>query len=92
MDAIDALSSKLFITNAAEESVYKDPVRKVQEEMYAQLLAVREGFALALKTACDDASCEKPDKASQQEIEALRAENAKLKYRVTHLLRALDQK
>jgi hypothetical protein len=27
-----------------------------------------------------------------KEVEALRAENAKLKYRITHLLRALDEK
>ena len=34
-----------------EESVYADPVRKIQEQLYEQLIAIREGFHQTLVTA-----------------------------------------
>ena len=36
---------------AIEESVYADPVRKVQEQLYQQLIAIREGMHQTIQTA-----------------------------------------
>ena len=35
----------------AEETVYADPVRKIQEQLYDQLITIREGFYQTLVTA-----------------------------------------
>lgn len=34
--------------------MFADPIRQVQEEFYAQLLALRQGFAETLTLACDE--------------------------------------
>ena len=39
-----------------KDSVYADPIRKIQEDLYTQLLAIREGFANTLTEACQAAS------------------------------------
>ena len=46
MDNINALS---------KDSVYADPVRQIQEQLYQQLIAIREGFAQTLTTAISEA-------------------------------------
>ena len=37
--------------NLAEDAVYADPVRKIQEQLYSQLIAVREGMHQTITTA-----------------------------------------
>ena len=87
----------------SRESVYADPVSQVQQQVYSQLIAIREGFAQALAGAMVDtpssaagASAAQPSKSAaaagdSEEVLNLRAENKKLKYRVAHLLRAIDE-
>jgi hypothetical protein len=70
--------------------VFADPIRQVQEEFYAQLLALRDGFAQTLTLACDAAES-KPQVGSSEEVEKLRAENKKLLYRIDHLKLAVDE-
>ena len=74
--------------------MYADPVRKIQEQLYEQLIAVREGFATTLSSALTQVETAsvpaEQSSASSDEVAKLRAENAKLKYRVKHLVKALD--
>lgn len=35
-----------------EEQVYADPIKKIQEEMYQQLIVLREGLYQTLDAAC----------------------------------------
>ena len=90
----------------AEDSVYADPVRKIQEQLYEQLVVIREGFhqtvAAALSEVNSAASAahaptttgvvseEKPA-VRNEEMEKLRSDNAKLNYRIGHLLRTIDE-
>ena len=72
--------------------MYADPVRKIQEQLYEQLIAIREGFAQTLTTAIAEAdkvapqngsaAAEETKGADSEEVIALRAENKKLNYRV----------
>jgi len=94
----------LFIS---EESVYADPVRKVQEELYHSLLAIREGLYQTVKTACEEVESkatgavkqeskvivveDKGDSGKDIEITALKTENKKLNYRIKHLLTTIDE-
>ena len=80
--------------------MYADPVRKIQEQLYEQLIAIREGFAQTLTTAITEAdkapqngsaAVEEVKGADSQEVIALRAENKKLNYRVVLLLRSIDE-
>ena len=79
--------------------MYADPVRKIQEQLYEQLIAVREGFAQTLSTAIAEAekapqngsAAAEGKGADSEEVIALRAENKKLNYRVVHLLRTIDE-
>ena len=80
--------------------MYADPVRKIQEQLYEQLIAIREGFAQTLTTAIAEAdkapqngsaAVEEVKEADSQEVIALRAENKKLNYRVVQLLRTIDE-
>ena len=65
--------------------------------MYGQLIAIREGFHQALSTALTNDSAggqveeSKTATTGNEEVEGLRAENKKLKYRITHLLRTIDE-
>lgn len=53
---------------------------------------MREEINQTLKVACEEVNLKPAVSADNKEIEALRAENAKLKYRIGHLKRALDEK
>ena len=66
--------------------MFADPIRLVQEEFYAQLLALRDGFAQTLTLACDEAES-KPQVCgdASEEVEKLRTDNKKLHYRIEHL-------
>jgi hypothetical protein len=37
---------------ALEEKVYEDPIRKLQEEIYGQLIALREGLFQTVDLSC----------------------------------------
>lgn len=85
MKQIDALT---------ENKVYADPVKAVQEQMLADLLAMRADLAVSIENACQAAAGGGSGAGSlvaKADYDALAAENKKLKYRITHLLRALDQ-
>jgi beta-lactamase class A len=85
--------------------VYSDPVKKIQEEMYQQLLVLREGILQSLEaslaTATGGAQAApvvqaRPVAAGtssevQEELAKLREENTKLKYRVGFLVKTLDE-
>lgn len=82
----------------SKESVFADPIRKIQEQLYTALLSVREGFHQTIVEAIDvsqSGSDKSPAATSEseqdKEITQLRAENKKLNYRIVHLLRALDE-
>ena len=63
-------------------------MKKVQEQMLEQLYLIREQFVKDVESICNSGQ----DSASSEEVKKLRDENKKLKYRITHLLRALDEK
>ena len=58
-----------------EESVYADPIRKVQEQLYEQLLAIREGVHQTLVSAITEAetAAASTPAATQQTAEAPKA-------------------
>ena len=58
-----------------KDSVYADPIRKIQEDLYVQLLAIREGFANTLTEACQSAST---PSTSNEDVDKLKKENTKL--------------
>ena len=81
----------------SKESVYAAPIRKLQEEHYAQLLALRDGYYKTVKEVIDMAEQGgKADNAGSsgdgnEEMDKLAEENKKLNYRITHLLRVLEE-
>lgn len=86
------------LDNISKNSVFVDPVRSTQEQLYAHLIAIREGMHKSLVEAIDTASSVTGSAAAgteksaiDSEAESLRAENKKLQYRVTHLLRTIDE-
>ena len=106
MIAIKNISNSILFFTKSEETVYADPIRQIQEKLYTQLLAVREGFATTLTSAISEAENATPstkpaeetkvsaasNEADSEELTKLRAENKKLNYRVLHLKKALDEK
>lgn len=109
LDKIDTLTSKKWGTHMIfpiEDQVYSDPVKKIQEEMYQQLLVLREGILQSLEASIATATggvpaqsaqpvAASPATASSTEVAAelakLREENTKLKYRVGFLVKTLDE-
>ena len=69
----------------SNDSVYADPVRQVQEQLYDQLIAIREGFYQTLTVAVKEVSSVKAggsaepakggDAGSSAEAKKLRSEN-----------------
>ena len=63
------------------------------------MIAIRDGFAQTLTVSLKECESSKPPaaaasnapSASQAEVVELRAENKKLKYRVSHLLKTIDE-
>ena len=78
--------------------MHGDPVRKVQELVYQQLLSIRAGLANTVTAALKEAEGGSAPagsgddaKVSSEEADKLRAENKKLEYRIGQLLRAIDE-
>lgn len=85
MKSIDALTAN---------QVYNDPVKKAQEEMLSQLLLVRESMAKSIDDVCKSgggAGGASGEVVSMEQHKKVVADNKKLKYRVAHLLRALEE-
>lgn len=90
-----------------EEQVYADPIKKLQEEMYQQLLVLREGLYHTVDLSCASASSSGPvasapvsdapmtaaqlAQSANDETKILKDENAKLKYRIGILLNTIDE-
>ena len=84
--------------------MYADPIRKLQEQLYEQLIAIREGFHQTLTTAVAEVASaapvasapataedgEEPIVVKNAEVEQLKSQNKKLEYRIVHLLRAIE--
>ena len=53
LDKIDTLTSKIskIVQLCLEDQVYADPIKKIQEEMYQQLLVLREGIVQSLEAS-----------------------------------------
>ena len=82
MKKIDALT---------ENQVYKDPVKQMQEEMLQDMLKLRAEMAKGIEEACKSGGGAGGGGAvSQEDFDKVVAENKKLKYRIVHLLRALN--
>lgn len=73
-----------------------DPVRRTQEQLYAQLLSIRESMCKTLTSAVENAGNQQAsgpaaaNAGANPEVAELKAENKKMEYRVTHLLRAIE--
>ena len=79
----------------SKDSVHADAVRKTMEAHYAQLLAIREGYYQTLCTSLKEVEGGGQAQAAsgeKSEADELRAENKKLNYRITHLLKTIDEK
>jgi hypothetical protein len=88
-----------------EDQVYADPIKKLQEEMYQQLIILREGLFLTLDASCSlatnggapiapvaaTAAVAQSDDVSAAEIKKLKDENTKLNYRIKILCKTLDE-
>lgn len=94
---------KPYLLTLIEEQVYADPIKKLQEEFYQQLVILREGLAQTVEVACVTASgpvqplpalqvssAESCD-ATAAEMAKLKEENNKLKYRMKMLLKSLEE-
>ena len=109
LEQLDSLSSNfydfLISCLTLEDQVYADPIKKLQEETYQQLLVLREGLYQSIDLACSgsgggvSSSSDAPvsvaaapvSTSTSEENKALREENAKLKYRVKFLVKTLDE-
>ena len=93
----------LILTLVIEDQVYADPIKKLQEEFYQQLIVLREGLYQTLDISCASAAAG-PAKYSQtassgapiskegaDEVTKLRDENTKLQYRIGILVKSLDE-
>jgi len=79
------------IDKLTDKQVYNDPVSKIQNEMLAELLTIRQGFATAIDSALSSGgSGAGGATVAKEDHDKLEAENKKLRYRIKHLLRALD--
>ena len=92
------MTNVMLICSPLGDSVYAVPVRQVQEQLYAQLIAIREGFYQTVQTAMKEVSSGGAesttavvDNATSEEAVNLRSENKKLNYRITTLLRTIDE-
>ena len=83
------LTNLLFLEN----SVYCDPVRKIQEDYYAELLKLREEMAHSLDVCCEQAQNGGANTSQNVsgDVEKLKKENDGLHYRIEHLKAALIQ-
>lgn len=79
------------IDELSQDKVYADPIRKLQEEMLQSMLALREGLAKSIGEACKNGGGSGGD-VSKEKYDKVCEENKKLKYRIKHLVRALDEK
>lgn len=76
--------------------VFQDEIKKVQEQYLKQLIDVRAKAAVAIQKACEIAAsgggAGGGSVVPKADYDQLQAENNKLKYRITHLLKALGEK
>ena len=89
---IQSLEKKMKNIDAlTENQVYADPVKKLQEEMLAEMIQLRANLAKSIESAIlsGGSGGAGGQTVSKEEFEKVQAENKKLKYRVKHLLRAL---
>ena len=73
VEKISLESSKSFSNDhfiPLENALYKDPVRKLQEEVYKNLQNIRGGFASAFKLGASENSA--PPKGTQEQEERLK--------------------
>ena len=78
--------------------MYADPVKKVQEELYQQLLVLREGLyqtmAIALEQPVSANGTVGPAQGegpASEEGKKLKEDNTKLKYRVKFLKNTIEE-
>ena len=74
--------------------VFKDEIVKIQELYFQQLILIRTQTAQAIQKACEIAAAGGSGSASvvpKADYDKLSADNKKMKYRINHLLRALDE-
>ena len=76
------------IDKLTENQVYADPLKKLQEEMLQEMIKLRAQVAKSIEEVCKNGGGS--GGGSSDELEKVKSENKKLKYRITHLLRALD--
>jgi hypothetical protein len=76
------------IDKLTQDQVYADPLRKLQEEMLGEMIKLRTQVAKSIEEVCKNGGGS--GGGSSDELEKVKSENKKLKYRITHLLRALD--
>ena len=83
------------IDKLTDNTVYADPVTKLQEEMLRDLLAIRKSIAAGIDSTLSSFGTGGNNggaaPVSQAEFEKLVSDNKKLSYRVKHLVRALDE-
>lgn len=91
------MSQSLFIADAT----YAEPVKKLQDEMYHQLLILRETLAQTIEEAIKQSASapanayaeqkEGVANASEEEMKKLKDENQRLNYRIKHLIKTLNE-
>ncbi|CDW82841.1 UNKNOWN [Stylonychia lemnae] len=98
---LKSLQEKLVqIESLGSDQTYAEPVRKLQEEIYQQLLVLRENIAQTIEVAIQNQStlpvqqsepAQQTAAVTQEEYNTIRDENVRLKYRVQHLLKTIIQ-
>ena len=80
------------IDKLTQNQVYNDPVKKIQMQMLQEMKTMREGFAQSIEKVCQNGAGggSGGSMVSKEAHDKLEAENKKLKYRIKHLLRAMD--
>ena len=70
--------------------MYDDPVKQVQEEFLQQLYLLRHSFAAQIEKVCQSGGGIGSGSVPAEKYQKVADENKKLKYRIKHLLRALE--
>ena len=76
------------IDSLTENKVYADPVQKMQEDMLQEMLKLRVELAKTIEEVCKNGGGS--GAGSSADLVKVQAENKKLKYRIVHLLKALN--
>lgn len=76
------------IENLTQDKVYADPLKKLQEEMLGEMIKLRAQVAKSIEEVCKNGGGS--GGGSNEVLDKVKSENKKLKFRIKHLLRALD--